>query len=88
MPVLKGLQVDLGLKKNKTIENNILKQLAIHEALGEVKLYNLVIGKDDKDSLLDYNQAIVSLSTAGLIEIALDKEYEIMNVIRLVRSYQ
>ena len=82
MPVLRSLQVNLGLKADKKLQNDILKMLAIHDAIGEIALYDMVIGKDDPDLLLDYNQAILALSNKGLIDIVLDK-HDMMNVIRL-----
>lgn len=82
MPVLRSLQVDLGIKKDKKLQNEILKKLAIHHAVGEIKLYDMIIGKDSPDMLLDYNQALMVLSSRGLIDIVADK-HDMMNIIRL-----
>lgn len=67
------------------LENQILKQLSIHHAIGEVKLFEMVVhsdsakGKDNKTFIT----ALGTLYRKGMIEIVTDPT-ETLSVIRLI----
>lgn len=68
-------------KRQLKIENQILKNLALYHAVGEIKLLTLIGLKDDNESLGLYNKAIKNLFYKNLIDIVSDKENR-MSVVR------
>lgn len=74
----------MNVSKN-IIENAILKQLSIYHAIGEVKLFEMIIhadnakGKENKS----FQAALGTLYRKGLIEIVTDPT-DTLSVIRLI----
>lgn len=68
------------------LENQILKQLSIHHAVGEVKLFEMVSHSDSGDGSEENRTFQIALSTLyrkGIIEIVMDPS-ETLNVVRLI----
>jgi hypothetical protein len=65
--------------------NRILKELSIYHAIGEVKLWELIMRVDDSDceKSLHYKLALTKLYSKGLIEIVSDP-LNTMSVVRLI----
>jgi hypothetical protein len=67
------------------LENQILKQLSIYHAIGEVKLYDMIIKSEaasDKTSL-PFQMALSALYRKGIIEIVTDPT-DTLSVVRLI----
>jgi hypothetical protein len=68
------------------LENRILKHLAIHQAMGEIKLFDTVTNADDKAEYIEFRLALSTLLRKGLIESVMDKT-ESMTVIRIKQVF-
>ena len=67
------------------IENAILKQLSIHHAIGEVKLFEMITHTDSAkgEGNKSFQMALGTLYRKGLIEIITDPT-DTLSVIRLI----
>lgn len=67
------------------LENKILKQLSIYHAIGEVKLFEMILHGDDAKgkSNRSYQMALGKLYRKGIIEIVQDPT-NTLSVIRLI----
>jgi hypothetical protein len=68
------------------LENRILKHLAIHQAMGEIKLFDTVTNADDKAEYIEFRLALSTLLRKGLIESVTDKT-DSMTVVRIKQVF-
>lgn len=70
-----------------TLENTIMKRLAIETAISEVKLMESIGITNNPDNIDTYNKSLTSLYYKGLIDIIKDK-YNMGSIIRIKVDYQ
>lgn len=65
-----------------TLENKILKNLAIHQALGTLKLFEIVRTDDNPEEFIHFQHALGVLMRKGIIDVVSDKT-DTMQVARM-----
>lgn len=75
------------LELKNTVQNKILRKLALHHAVAEGKLFDMITEHDSEDSKVEYQQAIAKLYHKGLIDVVKDPS-NTMHIIRMKVEYQ
>lgn len=75
------------MKESKNIlENKILKNLALANAIGEINLFNNVGNGDSTEDYKDFRLALMVLENKGLIDVVFDKTDQ-LRIIRIKQIF-